>query len=46
MPEENAGKLKHWLIAVKPGAFAKVGLPLAFMLWLALSGVLIWAYGL
>jgi di/tricarboxylate transporter len=30
----------------KFGDFVKVGLPLAFMLWLALSGVLIWAYGL
>ncbi len=28
------------------GDFVKVGLPLALMLWLALSGVLIWAYGL
>lgn len=30
----------------KFGDFVKVGLPLALMLWLALSGVLIWAYGL
>ncbi len=30
----------------KFGDFVKVGLPLALVLWLALSGVLIWAYGL
>jgi di/tricarboxylate transporter len=30
----------------KFGDFVKVGLPLALMLWLALSGVLIWAYSL
>jgi di/tricarboxylate transporter len=30
----------------KFGDFVKVGLPLALMLWLTLSGVLIWAYGL
>ena len=30
----------------KFGDFVKVGLPLALMLWLALSGVLIWAYDL
>ena len=30
----------------KFGDFVKVGLPLAVMLWLALSAVLIWAYGL
>lgn len=28
------------------GDFVRVGLPLAIMLWLSLSGVLIWAYGL
>ena len=30
----------------KFGDFVKVGLPLAIMLWLTLSGLLIWAYGL
>ena len=30
----------------KFGDFVKVGLPLALMLWLTLSAVLIWAYGL
>jgi di/tricarboxylate transporter len=35
----NAGGYKF-------GDFVKVGLPLAIMLWLVLSGVLIWAYGL
>ncbi|MEM1410770.1 MAG: SLC13 family permease [Pseudomonadota bacterium] len=30
----------------KFGDFVRVGLPLAIMLWLALSGVLIWAYDL
>jgi di/tricarboxylate transporter len=30
----------------KFGDFVRVGLPLAIMLWLTLSGVLIWAYGL
>ncbi|MBT8063025.1 MAG: anion permease, partial [Gammaproteobacteria bacterium] len=35
----NAGGYKF-------GDFVRVGLPLAIMLWLVLSGVLIWAYGL
>jgi di/tricarboxylate transporter len=35
----NAGGYKF-------GDFVKVGLPLAVLLWLSLSGVLIWAYGL
>ncbi|MEJ2534286.1 MAG: SLC13 family permease [Gammaproteobacteria bacterium] len=30
----------------KFGDFVRVGLPLAVLLWLSLSGVLIWAYGL
>jgi di/tricarboxylate transporter len=30
----------------KFGDFVKVGLPLAIMLWITLSAVLIWAYGL
>jgi di/tricarboxylate transporter len=35
----NAGGYKF-------GDFVRVGLPLSIMLWLVLSGVLIWAYGL
>jgi len=35
----NAGGYKF-------GDFVRVGLPLSIMLWLILSGVLIWAYGL
>jgi len=35
----NAGGYKF-------GDFVRVGLPLSIMLWLTLSGVLIWAYGL
>jgi len=35
----NAGGYKF-------GDFVRVGIPLTIILWLVLSGVLIWAYGL